>query len=259
MNPLEFETLARTERDFWWFRGMEGILFGMLDRAVAGRAIHEVMEAGCGTGHMSVRLQERYGWRIFPADLSEHGLRYARSEGVRRLTRCDIRRLPFPDAAFDAVMCLDVLVHFAKGGEGEALAEFLRVLKPEGLLVVRASALNILRSRHSEFAWEQQRFSRERLLQALAQQGFRALRSTYANSLLMPVALAKFRVWEPLFARQPRSGTAPVPEWLNRLLEIPLNLERRLIGAGLNLPLGQSVIVIAEKPGEAPPVTPVRR
>jgi SAM-dependent methyltransferase len=259
MNPLEFETLARTERDFWWFRGMEGILYGMLDRAIAGRAIREVMEAGCGTGHMSARLRERYGWRIFPTDLSEHGLRYARKEGVPRLTRCDIRRLPFPDAVFDAVMCLDVLVHFPEGGEGEALAEFSRVLKPNGLLVVRVSALQILRSRHSEFAWEQQRFSRGRLLRALEQHRFRALRCTYANSLLLPVALAKFRVWEPLFAREPRSGTAPVPEWLNRLLEIPLNIERRLIGAGLNLPLGQSIIVVVEKEGKVPPVTPLRR
>ena len=56
----------------------------------------------------------------------------------------DIAALPFQLASFHAVMSM----------------EFARVLKPGGLLVLRASALDSLRNRHSIFAMERQRFSR---------------------------------------------------------------------------------------------------
>ena len=44
------------------------------------------------------------------------------------------------------------------------------------------------------------------------------LRCSYANSLLMPVALAKFRLWEPLMRKAPASGVQPVAPWLDRIL-----------------------------------------
>ena len=69
----------------------------------------------------------------------------------------------------------------------------------------------------------------------------------YANTLLLPVALAKFRIWEPLIGEEPASGVEPVAPWLDRLLGAPLAAEAALIGAGVNLPMGQSVVVVAER------------
>ena len=31
MNPAEYANIANAERDFWWYRGMEKILFALLD------------------------------------------------------------------------------------------------------------------------------------------------------------------------------------------------------------------------------------
>jgi hypothetical protein len=64
----------------------------------------------------------------------------------------------------------------------------------------------MLRSRHSQFAFERQRFTRRRLMGSVTGAGVRVLRCTYVNSLLLPVALAKFRVWEPLLRKPPASG-----------------------------------------------------
>jgi hypothetical protein len=72
-------------------------------------------------------------------------------------------------------------------------------------------------------------------------------RCTYANSLLMPVALAKFRIWEPLTHQVPASGVEPVGPLLDRLLGAPLQVEAACIGAGLNFPLGQSLVLIGNK------------
>jgi SAM-dependent methyltransferase len=247
MNPAEFANIRRSEENFWWYRGMREILFRMLEPHLAGRKIGHALEAGCGTGYLSQRLQRERGWPIVPLDYSGDGLRYGRELGVGNAVQGDIRSLPFCNGAFDLVMSLDVLAHLPPGEEPAAAQELSRVARPRGLIVVRTSALDILRSRHGAFACERQRFTRRRLMGLFAGAGVRPLRCTYLNSLLLPVALAKFRVWEPLLRRAPESGVQPVAAWLDRLLFAPLAVEAAWLGAGRNFPAGQSVLLIGEK------------
>jgi SAM-dependent methyltransferase len=247
MNPAEFANIAQSEQRFWWYRGMNLILFRLLDRIAKARHFERVLEAGCGTGYLARLLGERYGWTMFPVDLGWEGLNVARSMGVGRLTQADIARLPFESDSFDAVVSMDVIVHFPRGEEHRAFKELTRVLKPGGLLAVRVSALDVLRSRHSEFAHEKQRFSRSRLLSSLRACGAEVERCTYANSLLMPIAFTKFRLWEPLTASPPASGVTPVSPLLDRILFSALKLEAEWIGRGLDFPLGQSLVLIGWK------------
>jgi SAM-dependent methyltransferase len=180
-------------------------------------------------------------------DISGEGLRHARAFGVERPVQGDAASLPFASGAFDLVLSLDVLPHFPAGEEMPAIREMTRVTAPGGLVVVRAAALTLLRSRHSEYVFERQRFTRGRLTEAMRAAGLHILRSTYANAFLLPVALAKFRLWEPLTGAPLGSGVEPAPTWLDRTLHAPLALESAWLGAGGSFPLGQSVIVIAER------------
>jgi len=247
MNPAEFANIARSERDFWWYRGMRAILFRLLDCHLAGRKISRALEAGCGTGYLSHLMQKERGWPVVPMDISGDGLRYARKLGVERAVQADTTRLPFADGAFDLVMSIDVLAHLPKPAELDAAHELARVLRRGGLLVVRTAALDVLRSRHSDFAFERQRFTRRRLADLAVTSGIRVIRCTYANSLLLPVALAKFRLWEPLLRAPVTSGVEPVAGWLDRALYAPLALEAAWIGSGRNFPLGQSLLLLGEK------------
>jgi ubiquinone/menaquinone biosynthesis C-methylase UbiE len=246
MNPAEFHNIARSEREFWWYRGMRQIVFGMLDPIVEKGSAQQVLEAGCGTGHFARELQSRYGWKLTALDLGFEGLQYARGYELERLVQGDITALPFRDASFDGVVSMDVVVHLPRGREGEALTEFHRVLKPGGLLVLRVSALDVLRSRHSEFAHERQRFTRQRLRATTEAAGFEVERLTYANALLFPVALFKFRIWEPFTKAPASSGVEPVSGWLDAALSFPLRLESSWIAAGGGFPLGQSLILIGK-------------
>jgi SAM-dependent methyltransferase len=249
MNPAEFANIANCERDFWWYRGMHKILFRMLDRHLGNRPIARALEAGCGTGYLSSLLQKQRHLPVIPMDLSADGLRYARAMGVEKPVQGDATSLPFASRSFDLVLSIDVLAHITPGAEMAAASEMARVLVPGGLIVMRTSALNILRSHHSEFAYERQRFTRRRLRQLMESAGFRVVRCTYANSLLMPVALAKFRIWEPLQRAPASTGLEHVNPWLDRLLYVPLALESGWLGAGLNFPLGQSLLLIGERMG----------
>lgn len=247
MNPAEFANIARAENQFWWYRGMRRIMFRLLDPVAARRAFRRVAEIGSGTGHFAQAVEQRYGWPMYPLDLGWEGLEFGRSLGVSRMVQADMRSLPYRDKAFDALISMDVVVHLPLGEEHQPLAEFARVLQPGGFFAIRVSALDALRSRHSQFAHERQRFTRTRLLGLVRQHGFRVLRCSYANSLLLPVALLKFRVLEPLLGGEPQSGVQEVAPWLDRTLHAPLAAEAALLGRGINFPLGQSLILLAER------------
>jgi SAM-dependent methyltransferase len=247
MNDAEFANIQALEEGMWWFRGQRQILNALLDGVPVGNGL--MLEAGCGTGYQSREFTRRYGWKMVPLDLSAEGLRHGQRLGVGRLVQGDLQSLPFVDGSFDSVLSLDVIVHFPPGEEGLAFRELSRVLRPGGLFVVRVSALPILRSMHSIFTHEKQRFTAGHLRRCAETAGIDALRVTYANSFLVPVALFKFRVWEPLTGAKPASGVAPLPGWMDAMFGGLLSLEAKLVGAGVNLPVGQSVLLVGRKRG----------
>src|SRR5579872_2106961 len=179
MNPAEFANIARCERDFWWYRGMRDILFRFLDPFLRERKLTRALEAGCGTGYFSHLLQTERRWPVVPVDISRDGLAYARKMGIERPVQADICHLPFASGAFDLVLSIDVLPHLPQGVDRQAAAEFTRVLAPGGLVVIRTAALDILSSRHSQFAGERQRFTRRRLVAMAESAGLRVRRCTY--------------------------------------------------------------------------------
>jgi SAM-dependent methyltransferase len=198
---------------------------------------------------MATRIENRYGWRMFPTDLQREGLVYGLREGVQRMAQAEIGALPFPDGCFDALVTFDVMVYVPRGGEGAAFRELARVIAPGGLMILRTAALEVLRSRHAAFTGELQRFTRSQILKLAADSGIRVLRCTYANTLLMPIALAKFRLIEPIVGGEPSSGVEPVAPWLDRLLFGALHREASWLAAGRDLPVGQSLILIGERVG----------
>ena len=102
------------------------------------------LDAGCGPGALSVALAER-GFAVRAMDLSREMLQIARARfrGTKRgpdaFARGTIERLPFAEASFDLVCSSGVIEYLPD--HSRAVAEFHRVLKPGGVLILPTTNL----------------------------------------------------------------------------------------------------------------------
>lgn len=103
-----------------------------LDAFVGARPL-DVLEVGCGTGHWLARLAAQ-GHRVAGLDASEGMLAKARAALPDvELAHGRAESLPWPDARFDRVVCVNALHHF--GDRDAFLREARRVLRPGGGLL----------------------------------------------------------------------------------------------------------------------------
>jgi SAM-dependent methyltransferase len=100
-----------------------------------------VLDVGCGSGGPALFLARAVGCRVTGVDANEAGLRAGRTlvgqAGLHEqidFRHADVREpLPFPDQAFDALVCLDVVCHLPD--RGRLFGEWRRVLRPGGRML----------------------------------------------------------------------------------------------------------------------------
>ena len=107
----------------------------------------KVLDAGCGTGNFEAFISEKNppDIEIEAVDFSASMLAIAR-EKCRSLEWVSFSpgdlnaRLPYPDGTFDRIVSINVM--YALEDWDETMREFLRVLKPDGVMVLTSSVPN---------------------------------------------------------------------------------------------------------------------
>ena len=121
-----------------WLTAAEWLRFS--DLAQVG-AESQVLDVGSGSGGPAVYLAARRGCRVTGIDINEHGIRTAErlaaAQGLAGRVTFQVvdanGSLPFPTAAFDAVLSNDAMCHISN--RLEVLAEWHRVLRPGGRML----------------------------------------------------------------------------------------------------------------------------
>ncbi len=109
-----------------------------------------ILDVGCGPGMMAEYSIEK-GFEFFGIDISEkmideciNNFGYASST---HFSVGKLQKLEFPDSSFDVVLCMGALEYVERDEIEDALSEMLRVLKPEGQIIMS------LMNKNSFFAW----------------------------------------------------------------------------------------------------------
>lgn len=251
MQAQDYAYLYELEENFWWFRGMREITRSLLNPVCEKGSVQSALDAGCGTGGMLSWLSQYTGsHRVVGVDLSSTALEFCRKRNHQQLTHGSIAQMPFADSSFDLVTSFDAIQHVLDKGDVRAIAEIYRVLRPGGFAFVRVPAYEWLRSGHDEALNVQRRYTLGELSDEMRRAGFSIRRVTYANTLLLPVAVMKRLVLSRFGSAHAESEVKPWPkswQWLNGLMSLPLKLEAGLLRR-MDLPFGVSAICIGEKP-----------
>jgi len=112
--------------------------FAVVARALELRPGSEVLDFASGTAFVT-ELLNRFGYQTVAVDADRRMLALGRSRLLidercaadrARFVACDGQRLPFPDASFDGIICMNALHHMED--YSRTLAEMHRVLRPGG-------------------------------------------------------------------------------------------------------------------------------
>jgi ubiquinone/menaquinone biosynthesis C-methylase UbiE len=142
-----------------WFLKTDTWRIHVLERAIADlvrlipdkRASYDVVvDVGCGSGYSLPKLAQRFAPReLIGLDIDPQMLQAAREEAQRagiapRWIEGSSSRMPLPDASADMLFCHQTFHHLVE--QEEALREFLRVLRPGGVLLFAESTRRYIHS-----------------------------------------------------------------------------------------------------------------
>jgi glycosyltransferase involved in cell wall biosynthesis/SAM-dependent methyltransferase len=188
------------------------------EECLAGRDLHgqEWLDAGCGSGTLARYLVEA-GASVLGVDAAEEMIAMARELADQNVANqaasgwqlrfqhvATIAHLPLADQSLDGILCSSVLEYVPDAAA--CLAEFARVLRPQGLLVVSVANRNSLVRKAQVETHRLGRFLRQRWCTFLdyshneyAAEGFRALlqKQGFLTSKVIPFG-------------------SPIPHWLQR-------------------------------------------
>ncbi len=239
-----FATLAELEAGSFWFRSRNQLLSWALQRYFP--EAENFFEIGCGTGFVLSGIRKALpeltlsGSEIFSA-----GLTFAarRLPGIE-LFQMDARRIPFREE-FDVIGAFDVLEHIKE--DEEVLSQMYQATRKGGGILVTVPHHPFLWSQADDQARHVRRYTTPELKDKAKRVGFDIVRLTSFVSLLLPLLIIsrfKHRLSSKEFdpASEFRIGSL-----MNATLERILGGERTMIRAGLSLPVGGSLLLVARR------------
>lgn len=230
----------RAEDRHWWYRGRRTVLEGVIEQLrLPARA--RILDAGCGSGRNMLELA-RHG-TVTGIELSPASVALARGRACGEVVEGSVLQMPFEAGSFDLAVSLDVIEHLED--DLGALRELRRVVAPGGALLVTVPAYQWLWSGHDVINHHHRRYTRRTLRSAAERAGWETVRTTYFNSLLLPVAIV-LRVLDR-FSRATTESSLDLwvpPAPLNWLLERPLALEAAIVARGGRIPAGLSLLTL---------------
>lgn len=136
-NAIADRYLAERTRDSADVRLLEDFMERLPAKA-------EVLDAGCGAGiPISQMLSERF--HVTGVDFSEAQINLARENVPHATFLCeDMTRLAFPEDSFDGITSYYAIIHIPREEHQPLLANFHRMLKPGGLVLLCLGAEHLI-------------------------------------------------------------------------------------------------------------------
>ncbi|MEQ1555490.1 MAG: class I SAM-dependent methyltransferase [Gallionella sp.] len=243
-NPDTFARYAAVEAGHFWFLGRNKIVRERLLKFF--QQPQKILEIGCGTGFVLANTRATYPHaQLSGSDIFTQGLSFAKqrvpSADFFQMDACDI---PFIEE-FDLVSAFDVLEHI--DDDAAALGQIFAATKTGGGVVFTVPQHAWLWSNTDDYAHHKRRYSRAELVEKVTAAGFEIRYVSSFISLLLPAMLASRLLQQKAQADDQMDAGFKIGKLANRVLGGVMTLEAWLIARGVTLPIGGSLLLIAQK------------
>ncbi|CAD6873746.1 class I SAM-dependent methyltransferase [Methylomonas fluvii] len=243
-----FELTDENEEGSFWVRSRNRLFKAIVyNQAIVGRT--KLLEIGCGTGGFIRHIVENENLEITGSEVYISGLLYAKN----KLPDVDFIQFDIVNGnlgqQFDLIIAFDVLEHI--GDDVVAMANINRLLRPGGRAIITVPQHMFLWSRLDEIVKHKRRYSRKELVTKLKSNGFDIIFATSFVFMLFPLMLVS-RIFDK-GCKQLKSDKVELekrvkfPVFLNIIFDIFMRLDEALIKAGVSLPFGGTLVVVAQK------------
>lgn len=241
----EFSKLALLEAGHFWFEERNRLLAWCIKRYFSN--LGSFCEVGSGTGFVALYIRNQFpGIRLACAEYFTEGIQIARQRLPQvQFVRADARYLPFRNG-FDLIGAFDVIEHIEE--DELVLSEFHQALRAHGGLILTVPQHRFLWSITDERAHHKRRYERKDLVGKVRRAGFRVVRCTSFITTLLPCMIASRLVGRERSSEESASREFQLSATINGIFRACLTCERFLIRAGISLPCGGSLLVVAVKP-----------
>ena len=243
MDDSYVSTYHALEGTHWWFLGRRDIIQRFIK---VFRKDSFILEIGCSGGPLIGALKECGFENIKGIDINEKAIAICRQKGIHDVRVADAAETGFGNQQFDLIIASDVLEHLKD--EDKTLAEWHRILKSGGRLIVFVPAFEFLWSSHDDVNLHYRRYSKSQLINTLQKNGFIAEKSSYWNfCMFLPLSL--IRSFQRLLNGRGVGGGQlnKINPFFNKTLGYLLRIENKFLSLGGIFPFGISVFAIARK------------
>jgi len=173
-----------------------------LDRIVNkfGNQNIRILDLGCGTGGLISRLLETGYTDVRGIDISADAVDIAKQYNLP-VSQLDVREGVFdlPESHYDVIVIHDVFYFLTEKEMIQVFAQIIRLLRPDGLLLMNLPAFNLFKGTHDEAVGIQQRFNTERVENFINGHAEISVQTNYWPFLLSPV-IASVRISQRLIS-----------------------------------------------------------
>jgi SAM-dependent methyltransferase len=114
-----------------------------------------VLDIGSGKGFLLHDLRQVVpGVEVFGLDISEYGIRHSMDDIRPRIVRGTAAALPYPDAAFDVVLCINTIHNLPLDLCQQAVREIVRVTRPGGHSYIQVDSWLTEQQRQDFLNWQ---------------------------------------------------------------------------------------------------------
>lgn len=244
LDDRYFDVMAEQAKAHWWYRARRALVAQLLDGELRPGAT--VVDVGCGTGDNLAALDAASGGPVVGVELSPYAVRHAppSPSGRVRVGVSRAEHLPFATACADLVTSMDVIEHL---DDAAALAEYRRILRPGGLVLLTVPAYEWLWSDHDDWAAHLRRYTRASLVTTVGDAGFEPLHTAYFNSFLVPPAAVLRRTPVRRLVKGHQDEVGAASPLIDRVMTRLSAVERRLARRRRGVPFGLSIVMLARR------------